>query len=309
MRPFLRRGLFWTAIVVGLAADASTQGCKPVGCGRIGPGPLPERLRRVASLNWREADRATIAREWPEANLCPPNSSSPVSPSLEDAYTELERCCKENPACGGPVFTAPIPATTGLWAIDLALCRSSKRLAFDALAELVAAVAPEQPKAKALEDWSPSDSSKQSRYMVRWTTAEDTFVLEAFVWRGNESWMGRFNLQRRWQPDVRETWTLDDGSLVRILSIETTGSSDSQGKVLRLGYLTECLAIDLECLDRETSRLWPRLRSLAERQGVREVSLWIDDCVGYRQSRNAQRGANGEWAGTLPSLVGTRAKP
>lgn len=310
MKRFLRRTLYCAAIGVGLAmipTGASTQD----ECGGIRAGPLSCRLRRIASLNWREVDRATIAKEWPEANLCPPGPPSPVAPSLEEFTAGIDRCCSKYPACVALVFTAPIPGATGFWGFDLYLRRSSKRVAFDALAELVAAVVPERPKAKVLEGWEASDSVDRSGYMALWTTSVDTFVLDATVDeynRGSKAWYGRFALRRRWQLVVRETWTLDDGSLARILSIETTRPSDSRKKVLRVRYLTDCLN-DSSCQTREAGQLWPRLRSLAEHQGAQEVSAWADDCALYSAGFGAERGADGEWTGSLPVFFGMRGEP
>ncbi len=311
MKRFLRRILYCAAIGVGLAMNPTVYASNQDECGGIRAGPLPYRLRRIASLNWREVDRATIAKEWPEANLCPSGTPSPVTPSLEEWQAGIDQCCSKYSACVALVFTAPVPAATGLWGFDLYLRRSSRRSAFDAVAKLIAAVGPEEPKAKVLEDWKPSGSIEQSRYMALWTTSEDSFVLDAVVAEdnvGSKGWYGRFALRRRWQPDIRETWTLDDGSLARILSIETTGPSDSQKKVLRVRYLTDCL-LDIWCLDREAGRLWPRLRSLAEHQGVQEVSVWADDCAFYSTSFDAERGADGKWTGSLPLFYGLRAKP
>lgn len=310
MKHLLRRIVYCAAIGVGLAmipTGASTQD----ECGGIRTGPLPYRLRRIASLNWREVDRATIAKEWPEVNLCPPGPPSPVAPSLEEFTAEIDRCCSKYSACVALSFTAPVPAATGLWGFDLYLRRSSRRLAFDAVAKLIAAVTPEDPKTKVLEDWEPSGSIERSRYSALWTATEDTFVLDAYVTeesRGVKGWYGRLLLRRRWQPDIRETWTLDDGSLARILSIETTGPSDSQKKVLRVRYLTDCLN-DFGCLSREAAQLWPRLGNLAEHQGAQEVSVWADDCALYSAAFGAERGADGKWTGSLPLFFGMRAKP
>jgi hypothetical protein len=311
VKRFMRRTLCCAAIGVGLAMTPTAYASAQDECGGIRPGPLPYRLRRIASLNWREVDRAKIAKEWPEVNLCPPGPPSPVAPSLEALEDGIEQCCSRYSACVALAFTAPIPAATGLWGFDLYLRRSSRRLAFDTVAKLIAAVTPEEPKTKVLENWEPSGSIERSRYMALWTTTENTFVLDAYVTeesRGVKGWYGRLLLRRRWQPDIRETWTLDDGSLARILSIETTGSSDSQKKVLRVRYLTDCL-VDIWCLDREAGQLWPRFRSLAERQGAQEVNAWADDCALYSTSFDAERSADGKWTGSLPLSFGMRAKP
>jgi hypothetical protein len=306
VKRFLQRALCCAA--VGLSLTMIPTVCAPAQneCGGVRGGPLPDRLRRIASLNWREVDRATIAKEWPEANLCPPGTPSPLAPSLEEIAVGIDQCCDKYSACVALNFTAPAPGARGFWGFDLYLRRSSKQVAFDALAELVAAVVPERPKAKELEDWGPSDRVDRSRYMALWTTAEDTFVLDASVEgysRDSKGWYGHLALHRRWLPAVRETWTLDDGSLVRILSIETTGRSDSREKVLRVRYLTDCL-VDSPCLERESGHLWPRLRSLAEKQGAQEVSLLADDCALYSAGFAAKRGADGKWSGNLPAFFG-----
>jgi hypothetical protein len=311
VKRLLQRALWCAAVGLSLTMNPTVYSSTQNHCGGIRGGPLADRLRRIASLNWREVDRATIAKEWPEANLCPPGTPSPIAPSLEEVVAGIDQCCGKYSACVAPTFTAPIPGATGFWAFDLYLRRASKRVAFDALAELVAAVVPKRPEAKELEDWGPSDSVDRSRYMALWATGEDTFVLDATVDEyngGAKGWYGRLALRRRWQRAVRETWTLEDGSSARILSIETTGASDSRKKVLRVRYLTDCLN-DSPCLTREAGRLWPRLRSLAERQGAQEVSLWADDCALYSAIFAAERGPDGNWSGNLPAFFGMRAKP
>ena len=268
-------------------------------CGGIRAGPLPCRLRRIASLNWREVDRATAAKEWPRQTC-----------ALRDRLRRSLRVSKSSQleSTDAAVNTPPVllwssrprsPVPLGSGASTCISAASSKRVAFDALAELVAAVVPERPKAKVLEGWGASDSVDRSRYMALWTTSEDTFVLDATVDeynRGSKAWYGRFALRRRWQLVVRETWTLDAGSWARILSIETTRPSDSRKKAFfRVRYLTDCLN-DSSCQTREAGQLWPRLRSLAEHQGAQEVSVWADDCaldLGGVSAQNAAPMENG----------------
>jgi hypothetical protein len=266
-------------------------------CACISPKLTPERLRRVASLNWRQLDRTTIAREWPEAPVLPCGPAG-----LAGLMAAFDRCCKTGRDLGLVGFEAgfsgsidPRQGSAGLWGIDVSLCRRSKQEILSALGELVDAVASKHSEATYAYGWSASDGIDQAIYAARWVSGQDAFVLEARAFAVGRKWQAGFKLRRRLPDGVRGTWTLDDGSQVRVLRTEVKDSTHGPGRDLWFSYLTDCLLPDQSCLDQEITRLWPRLEARAEREGVRGVFLTSEDGAGASKTIFPRRRADGEW--------------
>ncbi len=280
------------------AADRPAGHC-PFACAK--PELVPARLRRIASLDWRQIDRAAIAGEWPEA----PISSDHPGPGGMDGLALLLNstacCCKTGQELAGAGFAVPGfrdrgPDSSGLWTVEVYLCRPNKKQAIDALNELVDAVVPEHPKSRFAASWDPSDDG-QGVYAAAWDSGQERFVLEARTGPDPGRWTGSFWLSRRPPPGVLETWPMDDGSQVRVLRLKIDQSGHPREKVLQFAYLSECPIADRPCWSKEISAFWPRLRAKAEREGIRRVSLSVEDGALASTGFSARRGADGKWYG------------
>ncbi|MGD0014693.1 MAG: hypothetical protein ABSD56_09740 [Bryobacteraceae bacterium] len=283
--------------VAGLTASARDRTAQKRDCACISLEAMPERLKNVVSLNWRQLDRSTITREWPEAPVLPCEFAD-----LTKLNAVIDRCSKTGRVAGYLDFeagfstsVAPPQEGTGLWGIEVYLSRRSKQEILSALGELVAAVVSKHPVATYVYGWSASDGSDQAIYAARWGSGQDTFVLEASVFAAGGKWRGGFTLRRRPLAEVGETWTLDDGSQVRVLRNEIQDYQHPPARVLRLAYLTDCLIADQSCLGQEVTRLWPRIRARVERERIRRVFVTIVDGAGASTTIFPRRRADGEW--------------
>ncbi|MGA2435144.1 MAG: hypothetical protein ABSG25_07640 [Bryobacteraceae bacterium] len=292
---------------MGCTVNRHAQNCS--GCSK--PELVPARLRRIASLNWAQIDQTVIGREWPEAKVIPLTYMSAGPGVLEAA---IERSCNAGQDLTSAEFIVPPLAWTlsktqppanpsGLWTAEVFLCRPTKKQAIDAVQKLIDAVVPEHPGTKHADAWSASDNG-QGVYAARWEFGQERFVLSAHAAAGlgrlQGKWIGLFSLTRTPPVDVIETWTLDGGSQVKVLRLEIEQSGQPPEKVLRFAYLTDCVASDMSCWSKELTAFWPRLRTRAERKGIRKVEVSVED--GARGwSFMPRLNADGKWVG--PSFL------
>ncbi len=295
----------WVRSAAAVAFFAAGPAASGLDCPCTPPEVMVARLHRVASPDWKQVDRTTLVRVWPEVAVAP---CGPDGDPLEALVAEGQRCSKAGGELGISAFGPGGSKDGNLLEIDVHLTRPTKRQTMARLRELIGAVHAGRPAASYRDGWDPSDPDDRGAYLARWQVRGETFALEARTGGVDGESHGWFRLLRLTPPDVRETWTLEDGRLVRVLSLETTRRPDSPVKVLRLRYLTECFYADLACVGNEVRRLWPRLQALADEQEAREITLWIDDGV-MSQAHDAKRSTNGEWTGSIPFLFRVPTEP
>jgi hypothetical protein len=277
-----------------LAGCNSTRNC---GTTCVRPDLIPARLHRIASLDWRKIDRDVFHREWPEAPVPPVSLGPPQSRGTKDLERDIACCCKAGQGLVAAGFDYPLAETPtaeapGLWGVEVIVCGPIRKQTVDALKALVDAVVPEHPKS-APTNWGPSGGAGATAV---WDAGGERLVLDAFVQPRQGGWLGWFELHRRAPLRAVETWTLEDGSQVRILRLEIESSGNPPEKILRLDYLSEC-PFDHSCWSKEITAFWPRLRARAEREGIRKVDLGVSSGVGAYEGFRVVRGADGKWDG------------
>lgn len=83
---------------------------------------------------------------------------------------------------------------------------------------------------------------------------------------------------------------------VRVIRSEVERSAGND-IMLWFTYVTTCLPEDRSCHTRELDQLWPRLRSVADRQQVTAITISAESCVGSSVSIRLDRAADGHWQG------------
>jgi hypothetical protein len=214
-------------------------------------------------------------------------------------------CCKAGQELAFPGFDVPPlgdphAKTPGLWTVDVFLCRPTKKQAIDALKDLIDAVVPEHPRTNYAAGWDAADND-QGVYAVRWESGREHFILEARTHPDRGKWRGWFSLARCPPVEVLETWTLEDGSPVRVLRLEIDQSGHPAEKILRFAHVSDCATPDLPCWSKELTAFWPRVRVRAESEGIRRVDLTVEDGAGASIGFSARRNADGKWDG--PSFL------
>lgn len=126
-------------------------------------------------------------------------------------------------------------------------------------------------------------------------SGDQTFIVEARAVRGTgERWLGLFELTRCRTVEAIEEWTLDDGSVIRVLRSEVEAHPGDEVRFW-FEYLSACLMSDHECLAAESARLWPRVEALVERHRASKVFVGAEDCKRSSRTVIAARKADGRW--------------
>ncbi len=286
-------GVLAGLVTVGLIAAGIAARSRYCGCVQI--MSTVSALHRLSYDNWRTIDQTALTRMWPEV------ATAPCGPAVESGIAAFsaafERCCSACGTCGGPVFVnSDDGAPAGLRAVGVMLCRDTSEQALHDLRRLVEAAVPKRPDAIREEHrWVPPVAAESSTNAYRWRSGDQTFILEARAVRGTgERWLGLFELTRCRTVEAIEEWTLDDGSVIRVLRSEVEALPGDKVR-LWFEYLSACLMSDHECLNTESARLWPRVKALAERHRASEVFLGAEDCKRSSRTVVAARKADGRW--------------
>jgi hypothetical protein len=286
-------GLLAGLLTVGLIGTAIAARSRYCGCVQI--MSTVSALHRLSHDNWRTIDQTALTRMWPGVATVP---CAPVAESGIAAFSAaIERCCSTCGTCGAPIFVnSDDGAAAGLRAVGVMLCRDTSEQALHDLRRLVEAAVPERPDAIREEHrWVPPVAADSSTNAYRWRSGDQTFIVEARAVRASgEWWLGLFELTRCRTVEAIEEWTLDDGSVIRVLRSEVEALPGDEIR-LWFEYLSVCLMSDHECLDAESARLWPRVKALAEGHGASKVFVGAEDCTRSSRTVVAAREADGRW--------------
>jgi hypothetical protein len=162
------------------------------------------------------------------------------------------------------------------------------------LKRLVAAAVPDQVDASYEEGWSLLEEADQIYNGYRWRTHGSTFNLHVFLGRWEDSWYGSFELTRCDAVTELEEWVLEDGTKLGVTEVQVK-NADNGERELWFSYQTRCLLRDYECLKSEWRILWPRLRSVAEREKTSTVFLSSEDCSFGSITMYPKRNSLGNW--------------
>jgi hypothetical protein len=195
------------------------------------------------------------------------------------------------------VFSQPgeSPAT-GLNAVGVLICRKSSQQVLRDLKSLVDGAMPPLPDAKYEQyDWSPPPDAESVHNAYRWRSGDQTFTLEASAYHTDGRWVGMYDLTRCPPVEVLEHWEVQDGSLVSVLRAEVVQNASGERREFWFSYLSDCPLRASGCLRAEARRLWPDLRSRANKENASVVFLSSEDCRHGSTTVYPKRNRDGEW--------------
>jgi hypothetical protein len=252
-------------------------------------------LERIAKRDWRTTTRTTLETEWPQVTVLPcdpPQPEPAAQPGLEAAAESVARCCEACELCGGAVMDEA-PASTSLRMVDLFVCPRPLRSARAELQRLTQAVG--GPGAKPTSTYR-DDSRTIDGYS--WISNGELFTLRVESFAVDGGWLGHFQVGRCRSEDVIDTWEIDRDVAIRVTRADVE-APNGKGKQLRFAYFTRCLTGDRACHNTELDRLWPTLRSLADRQTITWIEISSEDCSGSSNAFRLERSPEGLWKGGL----------
>lgn len=252
-------------------------------------------IQALSQADWREMDRAAVAKAWPGVPTLPCEQTS--ASGLEALVAGIGRCCRTCGMCGGPYFVEDgSPSGKGLRAVGVTLCRWSAAKTLGELRTLVEAAVPPNPEATYERGgWSAAPGTELIVHSFRWRSRGDTFILEATAYGDVGRWIGQFDLTRCHPISAEEEWRLEDGSVLPVLRSEVKDDQAAGRRELWLSYLSRCLPRDSACRDAEAQEVWPRVRAVAERQGVSVVFMSAEDCKLGSTTVFPKRKTDGTW--------------
>ena len=263
---------------------------EPPFCACVGVESSLEAIERVSLADWADLEPGAMRTIWPEAEPLPCEESS-VS-GIEAVTESMERCCSSCGTCGGPFFDEADPSE--LRAVLIVACRESADDVETEMKQLVYAAVPPGITTASEEGWSLEEATDRNLSNgYRWEDGESIFALRARMGEFRGHWLGSFELMRCDVVNGQDRWILEDGSSFEVLEYEIEGTP-AQERKLRVSYSSQCVARDFLCLESEWRRLWPRLRSEAERSEVDGIYLTAEGCGGG-VSVFPKRASSGDW--------------
>lgn len=242
-------------------------------------------VHAVTQEDWQRLDRTTLETSWPQL---PVFDVHRTSPGLTAVAEDMTRCCKACEACGGAVLTEE-PNSARLEQAELWMCRRSRQAVGEALQRLRDAVV--VPGTRPASSHSADDRLIES---YSWVSHGALFTLQARAVASDTAWIGGFRLARCRPDEVIETWQVGGDAVVSVLLADLQPPT-GDAPILQFAYVTVCLAEDRACREKELDRLWPTLRSLADREKVAAIDLSAEDCIGESVSFRLSRSPSGGW--------------
>lgn len=280
------------ALTIGAGAiPTGTQTPEPF-CACVDLESAVDAVKQIAIADWSKLDEGTVAQMWPEAKPLP-CETSPLT-GIGAVTAAIERCCDSCGTCGGPSFYPEGSSMRGLLHLHVSVCRQNSDEGLSDLKRLVDATVPERFDASYEQGWSLSEEGGTIYNGYRWQIHGNAFILDAFFGPWEQSRYGSFDLTRCNAVSKAEEWVLENRTKLSVTEVRVEKAEDGERK-LWFSYQTQCLLRDYECLESEWQLLWPRLRSVAEREDTTTVFLSSEDCSFGSTTVFPKRNSLGNW--------------
>jgi hypothetical protein len=242
-------------------------------------------LRRLA-VEWSVAGRS-------DAELLPFVRADESGGGVEQMSRAIAECCRGDGLCPWVA-----PRESGVDAVGATVCDFSWDKVNRIADQLVASVAPSG--SVVLERLPEQARPRFARSEHRWTGSAGPMMLSVMSSEESAFSFALVSIERCVPSTRVQTRSFKSGRSVRHrldLKDQTEGTRVEDGE-LWFPYLTACRAYDEACVRAEVAGLWPDVRSDAERQGLRSVTVRAEeDCrFGYSTHYTFDRQAEGTWS-------------